>query len=107
MRYKRAGGAVLMRFCTTTTFLEGTGETEAVEDPESIAPLFRQVLFINAGVMHVQRTQVYSQLTVAEFEQACRGPSGSYAAVRLAGKEAAMYGPATAVFPPPPPPRWK
>ena len=48
--------------------------------------------------MHGQRTQVYSQLTVAEFEHARREPSGSYAAVRLVGKEAAMYGPATAVF---------
>ena len=67
---------------------------------ESYAKTFRQVLFVSVGLMHGQRTQVYAELTLDEFKNAERYPNGSLAAVRLAGKEAAMYGPATAIFPP-------
>ena len=73
---------------------------EHVAADASVAATFRQVLFISVSVLHGQRTQVYSELTVDEFSKATRHPNGSRSAMRLAGKEAGKYGPATAIFPP-------
>ena len=48
--------------------------------------------------MHSQRTQVYSQLIVQEFMNAHPEEDGSVTCVRQYGKEAAKYGPETAIF---------
>ena len=48
-----------------------------VVDLERDSMTFRQVLFISAAMPHGQRTQVYAELTVTEFETARASPDGS------------------------------
>ena len=59
---------------------------EHVAADASVAATFRQVLCISVSVLHGQRTQVYSELTVDEFSKATRHPNGSRSAMRLAGR---------------------
>ena len=80
---------------TLRSVREGEGDIVAV------VATYRQVLYISAGLLHGQRTQVYAEPTVEEFANARSRPDGSLAAVRMAGKEGAKYGPATAIFKPP------
>ena len=70
------------------------------EDPDdlrALAVLYRQVVYISAAMLHGQRTQVYTKLTIEEFRQGEMGDS-MLSCRRMGGKESGRYGPATAVF---------
>ena len=80
--------------------MRSIGDDQGAGDIVAVAPTYRQVLYISAG-LHGQRTQVYAELTLEEFANARSRPDGPLAAVQMAGKEGAKYGPATAIFQPP------